>query len=103
MTRKAAEETGLAEGTPVIVGTIDAAAEALSVGVLDPGDMMLMYGSTIFIIMLTAEARARRAALVRAVALPGRARLDVGPRDERHAHPLVPRQSRARARSRERR
>ena len=39
----------------MIVGTIDAAAEALSVGVLDAGDMMLMYGSTIFIIMLTAE------------------------------------------------
>ncbi len=55
VTASAAEETGLAAGTPVIVGTIDAAAEALSVGVLDGGDMMLMYGSTIFIIMLTAE------------------------------------------------
>jgi xylulokinase len=37
----------------VIVGTVDAASEALSVGVLDSGDMMLMYGSTIFIIMIT--------------------------------------------------
>ncbi len=51
----AAAETGLAEGTPVIAGTIDAAAEAVSVGVQRPGEMMLMYGSTIFIIMLTAE------------------------------------------------
>lgn len=51
---RAAEETGLAAGTPVIVGTVDAAAEALSVGVLDSGDMMLMYGSTIFIVMITA-------------------------------------------------
>jgi xylulokinase len=58
VTSRAAAETGLAEGTPVITGTIDAAAEALSVGVLRPGDMMLMYGSTIFIIMLT-EARVR--------------------------------------------
>ena len=58
VTSRAAGETGLAEGTPVITGTIDAAAEALSVGVLDPGDMMLMYGSTIFIIMLT-QARVR--------------------------------------------
>ena len=49
----AAAETGLAVGTPVIAGTIDAAAEALSVGVMEGGDMMLMYGSTIFIIMLT--------------------------------------------------
>lgn len=62
VTRAAAQETGLAAGTPVIVGTIDAAAEALSVGVLDPGDMMLMYGSTIFIIMLSA-ARVRDARL----------------------------------------
>jgi xylulokinase len=53
VTQRAAEETGLAAGTPVIVGTIDAAAEALSVGVLNPGDMMLMYGSTIFIIEIT--------------------------------------------------
>ncbi|WP_309084301.1 FGGY-family carbohydrate kinase [Chelativorans sp.] len=55
VTPKAAGETGLAEGTPVTAGTIDAAAEALSVGVLSPGDMMIMYGSTIFTIMLSAE------------------------------------------------
>jgi xylulokinase len=58
VTRGAAQATGLAESTPVIVGTVDAAAEAISVGVLDAGDMMLMYGSTIFIILLT-EARVR--------------------------------------------
>jgi xylulokinase len=55
VTRQAAEETGLALGTPVIVGTIDAAAEAISVGVLDPGEMMLMYGSTIFTIRVGSE------------------------------------------------
>jgi xylulokinase len=55
VTRRAAEETGLAFGTPVIVGTIDAAAEAISVGVLDAGEMMLMYGSTIFTIRIGAE------------------------------------------------
>jgi xylulokinase len=53
VTARAAAETGLAAGTPVIAGTIDAAAEALSVGVTRPGDMMLMYGSTIFIILVT--------------------------------------------------
>jgi xylulokinase len=53
VTAKAAAETGLAPGTPVIAGTIDAAAEALSVGVLSAGDMMVMYGSTIFTIMLS--------------------------------------------------
>jgi len=53
ITSEAARETGLAEGTPVTAGTVDAAAEALSVGVTRAGDMMLMYGSTIFIITLT--------------------------------------------------
>ncbi|MEQ8357133.1 MAG: FGGY-family carbohydrate kinase [Kiloniellaceae bacterium] len=62
VTAAAAEETGLAAGTPVIAGTIDAAAEALSAGVLAPGDMMIMYGSTIFTIMLSA-ARIRDARL----------------------------------------
>jgi xylulokinase len=51
ITKEAAAQTGLAPGTPVTAGTIDAAAEALSVGVDQPGDMMMMYGSTIFIIL----------------------------------------------------
>ncbi len=55
VTANAAAETGLDEGTPVITGTIDAAAEAVSVGVLNPGDLMLMYGSTIFIVLITQE------------------------------------------------
>lgn len=55
VTKAAAAETGLAEGTPVTAGTIDAAAEAVSVGVRQPGDMMMMYGSTIFVIALTAR------------------------------------------------
>jgi xylulokinase len=46
LTPQAAEETGLRPGTPVTAGTLDAAAESLSVGVLDPGDMMAMYGTT---------------------------------------------------------
>ena len=53
ITAKAAEETGLAEGTAVSAGTADAAAEAISAGVLEPGDMLLMYGSSIFIIHVT--------------------------------------------------
>jgi xylulokinase len=62
VTPAAAEATGLLPGTPVSTGTIDAGAEALSVGVSRPGQMMLMYGSTIFMIQVTAndEARDRR-------------------------------------------
>jgi xylulokinase len=55
VTPRAAEETSLATGTPVIVGTIDAAAEAVSVGVVDDGEMMLMYGSTVFTIRIGHE------------------------------------------------
>jgi xylulokinase len=62
VTAAAAAETGLAEGTPVTCGTIDAAAEAVSVGVCLPGDLMLMYGSTIFVI-LVAERRLHDARL----------------------------------------
>ena len=58
VTPRAAEATGLAPGTPVIVGTIDAAAEAVSVGVLSPGEMMMMYGSTVFTVLIAAS-RAR--------------------------------------------
>ena len=62
VTAEAAAETGLMAGTPVTCGTIDAAAEAVSVGVSAPGDMMMMYGSTIFIIEVT-EARVKDARL----------------------------------------
>lgn len=55
VTAKAAAQTGLAEGTPVIVGTSDAAAEAVSVGVVSTGQLMLMYGSTIFMIEVVDE------------------------------------------------
>ncbi len=47
-----AEETGLAVGTPVAVGAVDALSEAISVGVVQPGDLMIMYGSTAFFILV---------------------------------------------------
>lgn len=50
VTAEAARETGLAEGTPVITGTDDSGAEAISAGVLQPGDLMVQLGSTCYII-----------------------------------------------------
>ena len=50
VTASAAEATGLPAGTPVCAGTVDAWAEAHSVGVRAPGDLMLMYGSTMFLL-----------------------------------------------------
>jgi xylulokinase len=55
VTPEAAGQTGLAVGTPVICGTTDAAAEAVSVGVTEPGDTMLMYGSTAFMLHVSGE------------------------------------------------
>jgi xylulokinase len=58
VTAHAAEVTGLPEGTPVCAGTVDAWAEAFSGGVRSPGDLMLMYGSTMFFVQeLAAFAR----------------------------------------------
>lgn len=55
VTRTAAEVTGIPVGVPVGAGTIDAWAEALSVGVREPGDMMLMYGTTMFMVQVAAD------------------------------------------------
>ncbi len=48
---EAASAMGLAVGTPVAFGTIDALSEAISVGATEPGDLMLMHGSTTFFIL----------------------------------------------------
>lgn len=48
-----AEATGIRAGTPVAVGTIDAWAEQLSVGAVEAGDLMLMYGTTMFLVANT--------------------------------------------------
>jgi xylulokinase len=50
VTPTAAAEAGLPAGIPVIAGTIDAWSEAVSVGAQRPGDLMLMYGTTMFLI-----------------------------------------------------
>jgi len=48
VTEKAAAETGLAPGTPVIVGTGDSTAEAISVGLVEPGTAFFQYGSSMY-------------------------------------------------------
>ncbi|OPX05021.1 FGGY-family carbohydrate kinase [Mycobacterium sp. AT1] len=51
----AAAATGVPRGTPVVAGTVDASAEAFSVGVRNTGDQMLMYGSTMFLVQIIDE------------------------------------------------
>lgn len=48
--RTTAAVAGIGTGVPVIVGTIDAWSEAVSVGAHEVGDLMLMYGTTMFLI-----------------------------------------------------
>jgi xylulokinase len=78
VTPAAAAETGLKLGTPVTAGTIDAAAEAVSVGVVDPGDMMVMYGTTMFFIHVTGDPVPDPRMWATAFALPGRYSIDGG-------------------------
>jgi xylulokinase len=55
---EAAEATGLPVGTPVMAGSVDAWAEAFSCGVRQPGDLMLMYGSTMFFVQVGRDLKA---------------------------------------------
>lgn len=58
----AATMTGLPVGLPVLCGTIDAWSEAWSVGVQRPGDVMLMYGTTFFVVEVVDTLRLHPAA-----------------------------------------
>ncbi len=48
-----ASALGLPAGIPVLAGTVDALAEAYSIGAVGVGDLMVMYGSTLFLIGTT--------------------------------------------------
>ena len=50
VTPAASQVTGLPAGIPVVAGSIDAWLEALSVDVREPGDVMLMYGTTLMVV-----------------------------------------------------
>ncbi|MFJ2770938.1 FGGY-family carbohydrate kinase [Streptomyces sp. NPDC087300] len=55
VTREAEALTGIPAGTSVVAGTVDAWAEAAGVGVAAPGDLMLMYGTTMFVVGILAQ------------------------------------------------
>jgi xylulokinase len=71
VTPAAAAKTGLKPGTPVNAGAVDAAAEAVSVGVVAPGDLMIMYGSTLFFILVTEGPRPDPAVWATGYLFPG--------------------------------
>jgi xylulokinase len=52
VTVEASRLTGIPQGTPVTFGAVDALSEAFSVGVTNPGELMIMYGSTAFMMLV---------------------------------------------------
>lgn len=71
VTPEAAVMTGLPSGIPVITGTIDAWSEALSVGAQGVGDLMLMYGTTMFLVHTVPNRLTSQALWGTVGALPG--------------------------------
>lgn len=78
VTPQAAAETGLPAGLPVTAGTIDAWAEATSVGVRAPGETMIMYGTTMFLVQVLRAPRPHRGLWGTAGAFPGTYTLAAG-------------------------
>ena len=55
--RAAAAATGIAEGTPVAAGSIDSWAEVVASGLRAPGQGLLVYGTSMFLIEVDSPAR----------------------------------------------
>jgi len=55
VSKEGAAATGLRAGTSVVCGTSDVIAEALGAGVTDPGETLVMFGSTLFLVHLTSR------------------------------------------------
>lgn len=71
VTALAAAATGLPAGIPVTIGTIDAWTEAVSVDAHNVGDLMLMYGTTMFLVATGAETLRTPSMWTTAGAFPG--------------------------------
>ncbi|MEJ2359538.1 MAG: FGGY-family carbohydrate kinase [Deinococcales bacterium] len=78
ITPAAAQETGLRPGTPVSVGAVDALSEAISVGATRPGDLMIMYGSSTFFILIEEQPHPDPRVWTTASAFQGRYALAAG-------------------------
>ncbi|MDK2951020.1 MAG: xylulokinase [Kosmotogales bacterium] len=50
---KASKETGLSQDTTVFCGACDINAEAMASGAIDPGDLVVVYGSTVSTLLTT--------------------------------------------------
>ncbi|AZC12335.1 FGGY family carbohydrate kinase [Microbacterium sp. ABRD28] len=78
ITAAAANLTGIPAGTPVVVGTTDSPAEAVSCGVVDEGELMAMYGSSGYFIRVGDRLRAADDLWAAPFVFPGTAVLAAG-------------------------
>jgi xylulokinase len=72
VTAAAAQETGLATGTPVAVGSGDSVVEALGAGVVEPGQCIVKLGTAGNVNVVTAEPRPDRRTLTYCHVVPDR-------------------------------
>lgn len=68
----ASKETGLAKGTPVIVGGLDAMMEEVSAGATEEGEIVLIYGSTMVIFGILREPKIEPSLIFRPFLFPGK-------------------------------
>jgi xylulokinase len=78
ISERGAELSGLPAGIPVCAGTIDAFVESASIGVRDPGDVMLTYGTTLGVLGILEEPRPSRSVNSTPGVFPGR-HIMIGP------------------------
>jgi len=69
---EAARACGLAEGTPVIFGAMDTNADMVAAGVTVPGDVGLVYGTSLIVTKCLSEPCASEGALSNDYVVPGR-------------------------------
>ncbi len=71
VTRKAADATGLREGTPVVAGCSDSAVEGYAAGAIEPGQMILKLATAGNVNVMTAEAHPNPRTLTYSHVIPG--------------------------------
>ena len=57
MSREAAAATGLPEGIPVAGGSVDSWCEVVASGLRGPGEGLLVYGTSMFLVEVDSPAR----------------------------------------------
>ncbi len=71
VSRRAAEECGLAAGTPVVAGSVDGSAAALEAGAIAPGEAAEMTGTSTVLLMPNADGATSPAFIAMPHAVPG--------------------------------